>query len=160
MLEDNVRLSPRVTIGPQVSEEELEQIAGEGFATIVNLCTKGECDQLLSPQEEEKTAKKLNLSYIHLPMTMHRLKMEMLDEICQTLASAPAPMYIHCRIGQRSSLVGLVYHSLYRNLTPQGANKRSKRLGIAWASPYLESLVNKYITRTRPKREELLAEAL
>lgn len=156
MIEEKIRVSPRITIGPQVGEDELEKLADKGFASVVNLAGKGEFDQKLTPQEEGEKVESLGMAYAHIPVTLRRLRMEEIDEVCQQLAALPKPVYLHCLIGQRSSLLGLLFHALYKGFTTPTVFRRAQKLGISWRAPYIQSVVEKYIERTRPIREEVL----
>ncbi len=159
LIDQQIRVSPKLTIGPQIDEEGLKQLADQGFKAIVNLSGKGEFDQIFAPKEEGELVEELGMEYIHAPLTLRRISPEDLDTICQEVASVDGPVYMHCLRGQRSSVAGLIFHAIRRGFTTKTIRRRANKLGITWKAPYLQDVVRKYIERTRPIREEILASA-
>lgn len=47
---ERMRITDRLYVGAQPTEEQLKQLAGDGFQTVVNLRAEGEDEQPLSPQ--------------------------------------------------------------------------------------------------------------
>tara|TARA_B100000609_G_scaffold175294_2_gene152542 strand:- start:34123 stop:34629 length:507 start_codon:yes stop_codon:yes gene_type:complete len=157
MLQDKIKLDSSVTIGPQVGVDEIQNLAQKGFSTVVNLTIKGECDQILSPQDEGEQVESLGMNYVHIPVTLNKLNDNFVDEVCGLLESVPKPLYMHCRIGQRSSILGLAFFGLRKGITAKTVLKRSKEFGIRWRAPYFKEFLTKYIQRTRDIRKEVLA---
>lgn len=156
MLHRKVKVNRQLSIGPQVSAEELQRLKEDGFEHVINLSQKGECDQLLAPEQEREEVEKLGMTYTHFPMTISKMRHEDVDQVCQTLNAASGRVYLHCRIGQRSSLLGLLFLALRQGITYKTLVKRAEKLGISWTSPFFQSYASDYIENRRPIREEIL----
>lgn len=143
MITKSKKLSKLITIGPPPSETELELLAKQGFGTIVNLSTPGELDQVLSPEDEGKQVLELGLQYLHFPVSLSKLKPCQVQEFVDAVEGKPGPIYIHCRLGQRSGPFGIILYGLRRRLSPERALEKAEKLGITWGIPLLTDFVRK-----------------
>ena len=66
-MSQRMKISDEITVGPQPSADEIEKIAGEGFASLINFRTAGEDDQPLSPDAEQQKVESNGLKYLHIP---------------------------------------------------------------------------------------------
>lgn len=156
MLRRKLKISRELTVGPHLDEDGLQELAKKGYKTIVNLCKKGELDQPLSPKEEAVKTEELGMEYVHVPISIKDLKSQHIDALCKELSETEKPVYLHCRIGQRSSTVGLIYHAIRKDLSVRRTLTKARKLGLSWNAPILQAFIEKYIERTRPMREEVL----
>ena len=147
MISDPVKISKHITIGPQPSEEQLEKLASRGFKTVVNLCKKGELGQQFSPEEEGEKVESLGMHYVHIPVSMNNLKDELVDRFYSELTDSDIPIFVHCRIGQRSGVFGLLYHALRKEITPDQVFKRAEKLGVSPNAPILRSFIESYLNK-------------
>ena len=147
LIKKKLVISRNITVGLQPSEEEFEELRARGVKTIVNLATKGELGQKMKLAEEAELAKEAGLHYVHLPISLSRIKESEISEFCEVLENSPRPIYVHCRIGQRSVPLSLIYHGLKQKLSPSKTLARAKKLGITWSAPMLKSLVENSIEK-------------
>ena len=67
---DKMKINDEVTVGPQPSEEVINQLNQQGFKTVVNFRTDGEDEQPLSPDAEGKTVTAAGMEYISLSLKL------------------------------------------------------------------------------------------
>lgn len=145
MLKSIVALSKQLSIGPQPNEKLLERIADKGFKTVINLTNKGEYGQILSPEEEEKQVKELGMKYVHMPVSMARLKAADVEQVYETVMAQEGPVFLHCRVGQRSGPLGLICYGLKKKLTSKKVFERADKLGLEWNAPFLTSVIETHL---------------
>ncbi len=150
MLDAPLKISRRLTIGIQPSDEKIESLADSGYKTVINLSKKGELGQALTPEEEGKLVNEHGMTYIHLPMSLSNLKDKQIDEVCTALADAKQPVYLHCRVGQRAVPLGFIYHALRKKLSTPTLLEKAEKLGIDWHAPMLLDTVTRYLGKKVP----------
>lgn len=147
MLDTNIRISKRITVGPSINNEKLEKLASKGFKTIINLSKKGEIRQVVKPCEEEEIVNELGLKYIHHPLSMSSLKDVHIDEFCRLVKEAEGPIFVHCSLGQRSFPLAMIAHALNKKLSAAQVFEKAEKLGVSWNAPFMRKLVEVYLHR-------------
>jgi protein tyrosine phosphatase (PTP) superfamily phosphohydrolase (DUF442 family) len=84
-----IRINEQMTTGRQPTEEDLEQLAREGFESVANLYLPHEEDQPLSPDYEGIKVRELDMQYLHIPVSTRDLKVEQVDRFRQELPRLP-----------------------------------------------------------------------
>lgn len=94
------------SISPQISVEDLEEIAALGFKTVINYRPDGEggADQVLSNVLAEK-AESLGLTYQHNPVIPGQVTQDNVDDCAAFLNTAPKPILGFCRTGKRATML-------------------------------------------------------
>ena len=141
-----LRISDALTIGPQPTEVRMEELFHEGVKTVVNLSRKGEEGVVFLPHEEGQIAEKFELNYVHFPVSISALKHATVDEFVEDIGKVEHHIYMHCRIGQRSGLFGMIFHALRRGLAPQAALQKGKSWSL-WNAPYLSDFALNYLEK-------------
>lgn len=96
----------RVVAGTDApGEDELARLASRGFASIVDLRTGREANQLLSPEREKEEAETRGLSYLHLPVESPNVDPATIDRFRHEVSQLPGPVYVHCSSGRRAQAV-------------------------------------------------------
>ncbi|MGO4676863.1 bifunctional sulfur transferase/dioxygenase Blh [Bosea sp. 2YAB26] len=103
-----VRISDRLTIGGQPSLAEFAQLAGEGFATVVNNRPDGEEAGQPSTEAEASAAAEAGIAYAHIPVTGPTITEANVRAFQRAVASASGPVFAHCKSGTRA----LTLHAL------------------------------------------------
>lgn len=103
---DRIRISDKVIVGKTPpSEQDLESLASEGFAAVVNLRRAGEPNQPLSPDEEGEAASRAGLRYVHIPVDPANIDAEAIDRFMNEVEQLPGPVFVHCASGRRAEAV-------------------------------------------------------
>lgn len=141
MIESPIQISANLTVGPQLTADQLQTLAASGIKTIVNLSKKGEFKQSMKPDEEKSLAEELGLAYAHEPLSVSDLKPRVGDQIFELIKDAEHPVYMHCCFGQRAGPLGIVCNALRNKLSADKALLKAKKLGVDLTTPILRSFV-------------------
>ena len=136
----------------QPSQEELEQLAREGFKAVANLRMPGEQNQPLSPEEEGAVVRRVGMAYVHVPVASTGPRPEQVDRFREELSGLEGPVLVHCASGKRSGAFAILHAAARKGLSGEEALARAKELGFDWKSPELEGFVRRYLDQ-RPGTE-------
>lgn len=91
---------------PQISVEDIAEIAQLGFKTIINNRPDGEggADQPTSAQIKT-AAEKSGLAYFHIPVIPGNIKPEETEEFSTIYTTAAKPVLGFCRTGNRAATI-------------------------------------------------------
>src|SRR4051812_43497357 len=96
------KISERISVGGQPTEDDLKLLKAEGFTAIINLRRDGEQNQPLDPVEEGVVAKASGLTYFHIPVNSSDPKREQVEAVKAALAEAKGKVFVHCQGGGRA----------------------------------------------------------
>lgn len=98
--------SPDFSTAPQISVEEIAEIARLGFKTIINNRpdNEGGASQPTSAQIQAG-AEKLGLAYFYIPIIPNNIQSAQIDAFSIAYANAAKPILGFCRTGNRASSV-------------------------------------------------------
>ena len=98
-----VQLSDTLFSGDQPDEDDLRHLAEAGFRSVINLRKAGEPNQPLSPLAEQTCAEENGLNYVSVPVVTADLRPEIVAQLKAAVDELPAPIYVHCAVGQRAA---------------------------------------------------------
>jgi len=90
-----------LSVAPQISVDDVEEAARQGFRTIINNRPDNEEPGQPSGHQIEAAAKAAGLAYFHVPVRGSPTP-EQVETTNRILADAPAPVLAYCRSGTRS----------------------------------------------------------
>ncbi|HVI31290.1 TIGR01244 family sulfur transferase [Phenylobacterium sp.] len=90
-----------ISVAPQISVDDVEEAARQGFRTIINNRPDNEEPGQPSGHQIEAAAKAAGLAYFHVPVRGSPTP-EQVETTNRILAEAPAPVLAYCRSGTRS----------------------------------------------------------
>jgi len=99
------KVSPTIWRGARPSDIALEDLAGNGVKTIVDLRLDGN-----GCEHEHVYAHRLGLKYVHIPMSFKKPTSEQIVQFLNVVNDKNnAPVYVHCRQGadRTGTLVGI-----------------------------------------------------
>lgn len=103
---DRIRISDKIIVGKiPPSERDLESLASEGFAAVVNLRRAGEPNQPLSPEEEGEAAARQGMRYVHIPVDGANIDSATIQRFKDEVSQLPGPVFVHCASGRRAQAV-------------------------------------------------------
>lgn len=135
-----------LAVGNLSSPEELQEIAQQGYSTVIDLCTPAEGKQLNAEEVQN-----LGLNYISIPVSPQNLNSEVLQTFSETVNTASQPVYIRCASGLRAGVFTLLTLTDQQNWTEQDYLQRRQELGLehkpncpikAFAEDYFAQLVS------------------
>lgn len=105
MTADIRRIDDRISVAPQIGEDDFAEIAARGFTTVINNRPDGEEPGQLPAARAAELARAAGLGYVHIPVTTQGLGPADVQAFADALAAAPGPVLAHCRSGTRSAIL-------------------------------------------------------
>ena len=143
------KINDQVTVGAQVSEEEVKRLPQEGFKTVVNLREPGEQEQPISPDDERKFVEAAGMKYLHIPVSGKDMKAEQVDRFRRELGLLPGPVFVHCHKGKRAGAFAMMHTAVEAGMTGEETLQRAEQMGFECDTPQLKEFVAGYIDRNR-----------
>ncbi|HET6160238.1 MAG TPA: sulfur transferase domain-containing protein [Dongiaceae bacterium] len=134
---------------PSSAEAELQQ---EGIRSIVNLRLPHEESEGLNPDQESRLAAELGLAFVHLPIAAEKLSEMDVQALQDVIAALPAPVYVHCGLGQRAATLSLLA-SADSGTSAVRIVKQAEAGGID-ISPAVHDFIARYLESRKTEREE------
>lgn len=144
-MQNTMKINDHVTVGPQPSEPELEQLKQQGFMTVVNFRTEGEEDQPLSPNAEGEKVKANGMEYLNIPVSMKSMGPELVDQFRDQYPDLPKPVFAHCKSGKRAGAMVMMHMAVEQGMTGEQTLKKAEEMGFECDQPELEEFVKNYV---------------
>ncbi|SMF75588.1 sulfide:quinone oxidoreductase [Tistlia consotensis] len=100
---DPKRISPFLSVSPQILPSDLGTLAAHGFKTIVNNRPDGEGEDQPAGAEIEQAAKAVGLAYHALPVVSGKVTDADVEAFAKIMAEVRGPVFAFCRTGTRST---------------------------------------------------------
>jgi uncharacterized protein (TIGR01244 family) len=153
-----VGITEALAIGPQPNAEDIEQLAADGYLTVINLRASGEKDMDLQPEEEGEIVRSNGLRYSHIPVSMDDPHDEEVDMFRHDLKSLMGPVYVHCAAGRRAAAFAMMHYAVELGLSPEATFQKASRLGLNIESEKIKDFMRRYINSRqqgeRDRRDE------
>lgn len=119
------KVTESLAIGNLITSEELQEIAQQGYSTLIDLCTPIESQQM-----KVEDVKKLGFNYINIPVSPQNLNSELLQMFSKTVNTASQPVYIRCASGLRAGVFTLLTLADQQNWTEKEYLEHHQKLGL------------------------------
>ena len=140
-----MKINDQVSVGPQPSQEELQKLAKQGFKSVVNFRTEGEDEQPLSPQAEGEKVKSAGMEYLHIPVSMKAMGLELVDQFREQFPDLPKPVFAHCKSGKRAGAMVMMHMAVEQGLTGEQTLQHAEKMGFECDQPQLKEFVKSYV---------------
>lgn len=140
-----MKINDQVTVGPQPSQAQLQELRQQGFKTVVNFRTEGEEEQPLSPQAEGEKVKAAGMEYLHIPVSMKLMGSELVDQFREKYPDLPTPIFAHCKSGKRAGAMVMMHMAVEQGMTGDQTLQKAKEMGFECDQPELEQFVRQYV---------------
>lgn len=140
-----MQISENVTVGPQPSEEELQQLPQQGFQSVINFRTSGEDEQPLSPEQEGERVRSSGMSYLHIPVSMDAMETETVNQFRRQFRELPKPAYAHCKSGKRAGAMVMMHMASESGMSGEETVKKADEMGFECDKPELIDFVKSYV---------------
>lgn len=136
------KISDDLSTAGQITPEELQQIAAEGFKSVINLRAPDEQGFL---SDEQQQVEAIGLQYANIPLKPTEANPELTKTALEQIADLPKPILIHCAAGARASGIALIANAVAEGLTHEQITQKATDLGISLEQPHLKQfLLEKY----------------
>jgi uncharacterized protein (TIGR01244 family) len=141
-MSDTKKVSENLSATGQVTPEQLQQAAKEGFKSVLNLRSPDESGFIVDEQQQAQAA---GLQYANVPLRPKEANPELTQAAIQQIENLPQPVLIHCAAGGRAGGIALIAAAVQENLTYEQIAQKAKELGINLDQPHLKQfLLEKY----------------
>ncbi len=121
------KINHELAIAGQITLDQLQEIADEGYKSVLNLRLPDEIGLLADEQEKTEL---LGLDYVNLPTKPEDINHQGTLQIYQTIAELPKPILIHCDNSIRSAAIVLLYIAIKQGITFENALEKIISLGL------------------------------
>lgn len=100
------QIDENFSVSPQISPDDVRDIAAEGFQTIICNRPDGEGGQEQPDfAEVARVAEKAGITTFYVPVVGGRLTQDDVDAMAAALENAEGPVLAYCRSGTRSTTI-------------------------------------------------------
>ena len=132
----------------QLSAEQIQQAAKEGYKSVLNLRSPQEEGFLADEHEQAEAA---GLNYVNVPVSPDNMSEELADKVLQQIDSLPKPLLTHCKAGLRSGAFSLMYIATKEGMSADAAMDKGKAMGFDCdKSPQMKEFFKQYISEHQP----------
>ena len=96
-------MTHQVSFAGQITPEQVQQIADDGFKTIINNRPDGEAADQPASSEIEAAAKAAGLAYKEISFAGNALTQQHVEDFADYFNQAEQPILMFCRTGNRSN---------------------------------------------------------
>lgn len=99
------QLTKALHVTSQITLEDVQKAAEQGFTTIINNRPDGEESGQLTASEVEAVARKLGINYIHQPVVGGNITSDDVATFSQLIDDQAGKVLAHCRTGTRCTML-------------------------------------------------------
>jgi uncharacterized protein (TIGR01244 family) len=99
------KIDDSISVAPQISVEQVQAAADQGFTMIINNRPDQEEPGQVSGEDIREAARAAGLAYVAIPITHGGFSANQVDAMRDALANAGGPVLAFCRSGTRSTFV-------------------------------------------------------
>ncbi|WP_416668901.1 beta-lactamase hydrolase domain-containing protein [Egbenema bharatensis] len=132
-------VSDSLSIVGQVTPEQLQQAAQQGFKSVLNLRSPNEPGVL---SDEQQKAAAAGLEYANVPLNSSNATAEGIANALKELESLPKPVLVHCGAAQRAGGIALIATALNEGLTIEQITEKANELGLSPEQPHLRKFIS------------------
>ena len=105
------KISPFLSVSPQIYAAHMEQLAAHGFKTIINNRPDKETDDQPLVKDLAAEAARYGMVLLSIPVIPGKITDENIREFGEELARATGPVLIYCRSGTRSTTLWALHEA-------------------------------------------------
>lgn len=140
------KINDEITIAGQITPEQLQQAAQEGYKSVFNLRSPEE--QGFLPDEQQQ-AEFTGLQYKHIPVKPNAMTEELTTQVLAEIDQLPKPVLIHCASAMRAGAMALMHLATREGMTPEQVFAKAASVGFdCSANPQIKQFVEQYISQS------------
>jgi len=144
------RISPFLSVSPQIYPAHVERLAVQGFRTIINNRPDNETDDQPRREELAAEAAKHGIEFISIPITPGEVTDENIREFGEAMQRVTGPVLAYCRSGMRSTSLWALYEA--RHMGSDAIINFASTLGydLSWQQEFLDEALTHAKTAAAP----------
>lgn len=143
-MSNRMKFNEQLTVGPQPSLEEIQNLPDEGYRSVVNFRTDGE-DEQPSASEEQAKVDAAGMKYLHVPVAMDSMDEGKVDAFRDQYKQLPTPVFAHCKSGKRAGAMMMMHTAVEQGMSGDQALDQARQMGFECDQPELEQFVKHYV---------------
>jgi uncharacterized protein (TIGR01244 family) len=147
-MSDTKKVSDNLSVAGQITPKELQQLATEGFKSVLNLRASDEEGFL---NDEQQQVKDLGLEYANIPLQAKQSDQEQTQKAIEQIDNLPKPVLIHCAGGARAGGIALIATAIQEGLSYEEVTQRAIELGISLEQPHFKQFLLDKKTAKQPE---------
>lgn len=137
-MSDIKKVNDDLSVAGQVTPENLQQAAAEGFKSVLNLRSP---DEATFATDEPQQAKAVGLQYANTPLAATTADPESIDAAIAQLNELPTPVLVHCGAGLRATGITLIALAKQQNWSLETLTTEAERLGFSLDQPHIRQFI-------------------
>ncbi|MGM3307778.1 fused DSP-PTPase phosphatase/NAD kinase-like protein [Anabaena sp. WFMT] len=121
------KINQELTICGQITPEQLQTLADDGYKSILNLRF---ADEQNSWNNEQEKTELLGLCYVNFPIKIENFHHQYAIEVFHVISELPKPLLIHCDNSKRSVVIVLLYISTKQGIDFEQAWQQAINLDL------------------------------
>jgi uncharacterized protein (TIGR01244 family) len=146
---NTTKIRDEVSVGAQPTQADVQQLARDGFKTVINLRVENEEEGQLNPIDEAQMVRGEGMEYLHIPVISSQIREGQVDEFHDALDSLPKPVFVHCAKGKRAGILSLMDQARREKWSGKETLSRAKQMGWEITDASLEKFVKEYVDSRR-----------
>ncbi len=143
-MENLKKISEEITVAGQLTPEQFQQAAQEGFKSVLNLRSSSEQGFM---SDEQQLVQDAGMQYSNIPVNPNAISEELITEVLKRIDEFPKPALIHCASGMRAGAMAFMNLATHQGLTPAQVVSKAAEAGFDFnANPQLKQFLEHYIS--------------
>ncbi|HEY9696033.1 MAG TPA: sulfur transferase domain-containing protein [Trichocoleus sp.] len=140
-------ISDSFSAAGQVSADDLQQAAAQGFKSVLNLRSPDEPGFSVNEQHQAEAA---GLDYTNVPLNPSQAEEDKIATALAALEALPQPTLIHCAAGARAGAIALIATATQAKLTAEEVIIKAQQAGLNPEQPHLHQFVESLRSESTP----------
>jgi uncharacterized protein (TIGR01244 family) len=121
------KINDELAIAGQITLYQLQQLADDGYKSVLNLRSPDEQGSL---EKEQEKVELLGLQYINFPINIDEINQQAALKVFQIINLLSKPTVIHCDDSIRSAVIVLLYIATKQGIAFEKALQQTINLGL------------------------------
>jgi uncharacterized protein (TIGR01244 family) len=127
------KINNDLAIAGQVTSTQLQQIALEGYRSVVNLRSPDETD---FPNTEQQEVESLGLEYFNIPVRLEGIDRNVALQVLEQIDASAKPALVHCHRATIAAAMALIHVAVHQGISLEQAFQQAAGLGLFNARVY------------------------
>ena len=134
------KISPFISVSPQIYPAHVERLAEQGFKTIINNRPDNETDDQPMEAELSAEAAKHGVEFVSIPVISGALTEQNIKDFGDVMGCVTGPVLAYCRSGMRSTSLWALYEA--RHMGSDSIISFASTIGydLSWQKEHLEEV--------------------
>lgn len=143
-MENLKKINEQLAVAGQVKPEQLEEVANQGYKSVLNLRSPDEEGFI---QDEQQQAEAVGLQYVNIPVKPDGMSEELTDRVLEQIDQLPKPALIHCASSMRAGAMAFMNVATRQGMTPEQVFEKATAAGFDCdANPKMKQFLEHYVS--------------